>query len=83
MPSSGAFAIAVASILLGETAIAAGDAKRGAQLFRQCAACHSTEQDEHLTGPSLAHVWNRKAGTVEGFMRYSDAVKRSDATWNE
>ena len=36
-----------------------------------------------MTGPSLAHVWNRKAGTAEGFMRYSDAVKRSDATWNE
>ena len=46
-------------------AVAAGDAKRGAQLFQQCMACHSTEPGEHLTGPSLAHVWSRKAGTAE------------------
>lgn len=65
------------------TALAAGDAKRGARLFQQCMACHSTEEGEHMTGPSLAHVWGRKAGTVEGFMRYSDALKRADVTWNE
>jgi cytochrome c len=64
-------------------AIAAGDAKRGAQLFGQCMACHSIQHGEHQTGPSLAHVWNHKAGAVEGFMRYSDALKRSEITWNE
>jgi cytochrome c len=62
---------------------AAGDAKRGAQLFRQCVACHSTEQGEHLTGPSLAQVFGHKAGTAEGFQRYSDALRRSGVTWNE
>ncbi len=61
---------------------AAGDAKRGAQLFGQCLACHSVQPDEHMTGPSLAHVWNRKAGTMPGFMRYSDPVKQSGITWN-
>lgn len=64
------------------TAHAAGDAARGAQLFRQCAACHSTVQGEQLTGPSLAHVWNRKAGSAKGFSRYSDALTRSGLTWN-
>jgi len=64
------------------TAFAAGDAARGAQLFRQCAACHSIAAGEHMTGPSLAHVWNRKAGAQE-FMRYSDALKRSGVTWND
>src|SRR4051812_15829365 len=64
-------------------ALAAGDAKRGAQLFNECRACHSTQPGEHLTGPSLAHVWQRKAGTVESFQRYSDAIKRVDVTWNE
>ena len=34
-----------------------------------------------MTGPSLAHVWNRKAGSTAGFMRYSDALKRSGVTW--
>lgn len=70
-------------VLLSATAaIAGGDAKRGAQVFRQCMACHSVQPAEHLTGPSLAHAWNRKAGTAEDFMRYSDALKGSGITWN-
>ena len=74
-----------ALVILGsaQVALAAGDAKRGAQLFRQCMACHSTEEGEHMTGPSLAHIWGRKSGTVEGFMRYSDALKKANVTWNE
>jgi len=59
-----------------------GDAARGARVFQVCAACHSVTPGEHLTGPSLAHVWNRKAGTVEGFQRYSEALKRSGIVWN-
>ena len=62
---------------------AAGDARRGAQLFNHCVACHSTQPGEHLTGPSLAQVWHRKAGTVGGFQRYSDAMKRAELTWDE
>ena len=62
---------------------AAGDPKRGAQVFRQCMACHSVAAGEHMTGPSLAHIWNRKAGSVEGFLRYSDPLKRADVVWNE
>jgi cytochrome c len=71
------------AVLLADCAFAAGDAKRGAQLFHQCMACHSVQPGEHLTGPSLAHAWNRKAGTTPGFMRYSDAVRQSGVTWNE
>jgi cytochrome c len=74
--------LVLVSFLQITTAIAAGDAARGAQLFRQCGACHSTVAGEHMTGPSLAHVWNRKAGGQE-FMRYSDALKRSGVTWND
>ena len=70
-------------LLLVSAAMAAGDAKRGAQLFGQCMACHSIQPGEHQTGPSLAHVWNHKAATVEGFTRYSEALKRSEAAWNE
>jgi cytochrome c len=70
-------------LLLAPAALAAGDAKRGAQVFGQCMACHSVEPGEHRTGPSLAHVWNHKAAAVEGFMRYSDALNRSGFTWNE
>jgi cytochrome c len=70
-------------IFIAPTAMAAGDAARGAKLFDQCMACHSVEPSEHQTGPSLAHVWNDKAATVEGFMRYSAALRRSGITWNE
>ena len=79
------FAIFVALLFTahGGNALSAGDPKRGAQVFQQCGGCHSVKPDEHLTGPSLARLWNRKAGTAGGFMRYSDAVKRSGATWNE
>lgn len=68
--------------LFSAQAMAAGDAVRGAQLFRQCAACHSTIAGDHMTGPSLAHIWNRKAG-AQDFLRYSDALKRSGITWND
>jgi len=61
---------------------AAGDAARGASAFGQCAACHSTAPGMHMTGPSLAHVWARKAGTADGFHRYSDALTSSGISWN-
>src|SRR3954452_11458333 len=86
MRNSRGFAAALGgliSLLSGFTAIAAGDAKRGAQVFQACMACHSVAEGEHLTGPSLAHVWNHKAGTTPGFQRYSDALKRADVVWNE
>src|SRR3954468_13406914 len=60
-----------------------GDAARGARLFSQCMACHSVAEGEHLTGPSLAHVWNRKAATSPGFQRYSDALKSKNIVWDE
>jgi len=46
-------------------------------------ACHSVQPGEHLTGPSLAHICKRKAGTVEGFLRYSDALKHAEVAWTE
>jgi len=64
-------------------AIAAEDAERGAKAYRACIACHSLEPGRHLTGPSLANVFGRKAGEVPGFQRYSDALKRSGMVWDE
>lgn len=61
---------------------AAGDPARGAKAFQQCAACHSVKPSEHLTGPSLGEVWNRKAGTAKEFRRYSDALQRSGVVWD-
>lgn len=63
--------------------MAAGDPSRGARAFQQCTMCHSVEPGRHLTGPSLAHVWGKKAGTAEGFNRYSEPLQRSGIVWND
>lgn len=60
-----------------------GDAARGQQDFRACAPCHSLEPDRNMTGPSLAGLWGRKAGTLSSFDRYSDALKSSGILWND
>jgi cytochrome c len=62
---------------------AAGDPGLGAEVFRTCAACHTLEPGAHRTGPSLAGMFGRKAGTAEGFHRYSDALTSADLVWNE
>lgn len=62
---------------------AAADAARGARLFRACEACHSTTPGVQMTGPSLARIWKRRAGTVPGFPRYSDAMQHAGIVWNE
>ena len=64
-------------------AYAQGDTQRGAKFFPQCAACHTLEPGRNLTGPSLANLFGRKAGTVSSFLRYSDALKRSSVVWDE
>jgi cytochrome c len=70
-------------VLLANMAVAAGDPARGALAFGACMACHSVKPGDHMTGPSLASVWNRKAGTVKGFSRYSDSLKGVDVVWND
>ena len=81
---SGVSAITTLSLLLWSGPIwAAGDALSGATIFQACAACHSTTPGEHMTGPSLAKIWQRKAGTVEGFQRYSEAMKHVNVAWTE
>ena len=71
------------SIALSVNASAAGDPKAGARAYRTCGACHSLEPGRHMTGPSLAQFWGRKAGTTKGFTRYSQALKSLDLVWNE
>jgi len=71
------------AFLFGAPSHAAGDVERGAQGARACMACHSFAPGQHMTGPSLAGVWGRQAGTADGFGRYSDAVKRSAIVWDK
>ena len=71
-------AFAIASL----GASAAGDPARGARFFHPCTHCHSTSPGEHGVGPSLAKVFGEKAATVEGFTRYSEALKASGKAWD-
>ncbi len=65
------------------SAFAAENAERGTKAFQACVACHSLEPGQHFTGPSLANLFGRKAGTGPGFQRYSDALQRSGIVWDE
>jgi cytochrome c len=60
-----------------------GNLGRGEQDFRACASCHSLTPNHNMTGPSLAGVIGRKAGTLASFPRYSEALKSSGVTWGE
>ena len=73
--------LAVASVLLASGI--KGSAPRGQRVFGACAACHSLQPDKNMTGPSLGNLWNRKAGSLTSFSRYSPALKRSDIVWND
>ncbi len=50
--------------------------------FEQCAVCHSMDAGVQGLGPSLAGIYGRKAGMVEGF-QYSTAMKQSNITWDD
>jgi cytochrome c len=76
--------VAIVAFVAGASRLRAQDSpERGAQAYRVCAACHSLKPGTHLTGPSLAGVWGKRAGSVEGFLRYSKALKAADIAWDE
>ncbi|HEY2862788.1 MAG TPA: cytochrome c family protein [Casimicrobiaceae bacterium] len=64
----------------GQTS-AMGNIANGAEVFRACAGCHSLEQGRNMSGPTLAGVIGRKAGSVSSFLRYSAALKGSGIVW--
>ena len=87
---SGLLGIIALGVLCGVSSHAsAGDApdeatlKLGQRSFMLCISCHSVEENgRDKIGPNLWHVFGRKAGTKPDF-KYSDAVKKSDVTWND
>jgi cytochrome c len=56
-----------------------GDAKRGAEIYTRCQACHALEYNR--TGPKHCGVVGRKSGGVPGF-DYSPAMKQAKLTWD-
>ena len=60
-----------------------GNSARGERVFGACAACHSLQPDQNMTGPSLANLWGRKAGGLQNFNRYSPALTSANIVWND
>jgi cytochrome c len=65
----------------GHAEMPAGDATKGAQVFKKCIACHTLEEGKHKVGPSLYDVVGRKAGSTD-FPRYV-GLKGADFVWTE
>ncbi len=79
---SGLLAAAVVSLGLSSTAMA-GDPALGEKVFKKCKACHVVDSDKNKTGPHLVNIMGRQAGSVEGFKKYSKAIKESGIVWDE
>ena len=76
------FAMALALAVAGKSAMAAGDAAAGAQIFKhKCKTCHSAEEGKNRVGPYLFGVYGRKAGSTD-FKRYK-GLKGVDFVWDD
>jgi cytochrome c len=75
--------LCLTALLLGASpSFAAGDAKKGADIFaEECGDCHSAIPGKSKKGPTLTGVIGRKAGTVANFAGYSDTMKESGIVW--
>jgi cytochrome c len=59
---------------------AAGDPRRGEELYQGCQDCHSIEKND--VGPMHKGVVGRAAGTVAGY-NYSPALRNAKISWTE
>lgn len=82
-------ACAMLALLLGSVGVAGAQdldaARKGAPAYRLCGACHSLKSGVHLSGPSLADVWGKPAGTNPSYRRYTAALEKAgaDIVWDE
>ena len=75
--------LSAALLLVGLGSAQAQAAAAGEKVFAQCRACHKVgESAKNAVGPVLNGLFDRKAGSVEGYA-YSPANKNSGLTWDE
>ena len=76
----------IALALLASSSIAAqaaGDAKAGANVFKRCAVCHTSDKGGgDGLGPNLYGIIGRKAATRSGYA-YSGPLQKAGVIWNE
>lgn len=74
--------LALASVVsLGPIAGAAQTQDGEIAFRRRCAACHTVEEGVNRSGPSLANLYGRVAGTLEG-ARFSAPMRNSGLIWD-
>ena len=61
----------------------AADVAKGKKLFTKCKACHNADAPKNKVGPYLVGIVGRKAGTADGYTKYSKAIKDSGIVWDE
>ena len=65
-----------------DTLLASASADRGAEVAKQCQACHNFEEGQGAkVGPQLYGVVGRKIASVPGF-NYSSALKSKNGNWD-
>lgn len=75
-------AVAVAAGLLSTASIGDAAPPAAPRAFASCKACHSVEPGETRSGPSLAGIMGRRAGTAPGF-GYSEGMRNYGKVWTE
>jgi cytochrome c len=79
-PGGGATAAAPAEVPI-ENLLASASTDRGAQVAKQCQACHNLQEGQGAkVGPDLYGVVGRQVASVAGF-NYSSALKKLSGTW--
>jgi cytochrome c len=65
-----------------DTLLASASAERGAEVAKQCQACHNFEEGQGpKIGPDLYGVVGRKIASAPGF-NYSSALKSKNGNWD-
>ena len=77
------FAFVLIFIIFNNNNVFAGDVAKGKTLFTKCKACHNADAPKHKVGPHLVGIVGRTAGTVDGYTKYSKAIKDSGIVWDE
>lgn len=80
-----AIATLSASLLMAGPALADGDAKAGATVFKKCAACHTATEEKNKVGPHLVGIVERPMASIADY-KYSKAMTEhvaAEPVWTE